>query len=85
MYGECSGGNDNAALEKYFANPEKAQFSCIHGDHYNCDVKNVKECTGTADYDFFYEIVEGKRFRNRFEILLNEFPMYFNGTTKIFY
>ena len=60
MYGECLAGKDNAALETLFKNPTKSPYSCVNGEHENCDVDNPKECAGTVDTDFFYEILEGK-------------------------
>jgi len=58
MYGECSGANDNTEIDKLFKNADKNPYSCVNGEHGDCDVDDVSECTGSVDYDFFYEIIE---------------------------
>jgi len=59
MYGECLAGNSNPALDKLLENEQASAFSCVNGEFDNCDVGNEKECAGTVDHDFFYELMDG--------------------------
>jgi len=59
MYGECMAGNSNPALDKLMKNEQASPYSCVNGEFDNCDVGNVKECAGTVDHDFFYELLNG--------------------------
>lgn len=55
--GECVAGKDHEELEEMFRIKKEDKSGCINGNWEACDKNHHAECTGNADYDFFYQVL----------------------------
>lgn len=56
FHGECVSSENVAELDKMFEARKEVTNGCINGNWGTCDKGHEAECTGTEDFDFFYQV-----------------------------